>query len=65
MESQLARHFVLALPKKVPVEQYPQMIRDYCEKQFVSKEMIADFASMIRSRPDTMLTAMSDPSCHG
>ena len=31
-------------PKKSPPEQYPQMVRDYCEKQFVSKGMIADFA---------------------
>ena len=42
--AQLARRFVLALPKEVPTEQYPQMVRDYCEKQFVSKGMIADFA---------------------
>lgn len=42
--AQLARRFVLALPKEVPPEQYPQMVRDYCEKQFVSKGMIADFA---------------------
>ena len=42
--AQLARRFVLALPKEVPPEKYPQMVRDYCEKQFVSKGMIADFA---------------------
>ena len=42
--AQLARRFVLALPKEVPPEQYPQMVRDYCEKHFVSKGMIADFA---------------------
>ena len=42
--AQLARRFVLALPKEVPPEQYPQMVRDYCEKQFVSKGMVADFA---------------------
>ena len=42
--AQLARRFVLALPKEIPPEQYPQMVRDYCEKQFVSKGMIADFA---------------------
>ena len=35
---------MLALPKEVPLEQYPQMVRDYCEKQFISKGMIADFA---------------------
>ena len=42
--AQLARRLVLALPKEVPPEQYPQMVQDYCEKQFVSKGMIADFA---------------------
>ena len=42
--AQLVRRFVLALPKEVPPEQYPQMVRDYCEKQFVSRGMIADFA---------------------
>ena len=42
--AQLARRFVLALPKEVLPEHYPQMIRDYCEKQYVSKGMIADFA---------------------
>ena len=42
--AQLARRFVLALPKEVSPEQYPQMVRDYCEKHFVSKGMIADFA---------------------
>ena len=34
----------LALPKEVPPEQYLQVIWDYCEKQYVSKGMIADFA---------------------
>ncbi len=29
--AQLARRFVLALPKEVPPERYPQMVRDYCE----------------------------------
>lgn len=51
--AQLARRFVLALPKEVPSEQYPQMVRDYCEKQFISKGMIADFAIH-----DPMLTVM-------
>ena len=42
--SQLARRFVLALPREVPMEMYPQMIRDYCEEYFVSKGMCCDFA---------------------
>ena len=42
--AQLSRRFALALPKEVPPEQYPQVIWDYCEKQYVSKGMIADVA---------------------
>ena len=42
--SQLARRIVMALPREVPPEQYPQMLRDYCQAQFVSKGMCVDFA---------------------
>ena len=42
--SQLARRFVLALPREIPSELYPQMVRDYCEEHFVSKGMCCDFA---------------------
>ena len=42
--SQLARRIVLAFPVEVPKEQYLKMIREFCQKQFVSKGMIADFA---------------------
>jgi predicted nucleic acid-binding Zn-ribbon protein len=42
--SQLARRFVLALPREVPEEQYPQMVREYCQKHFVSAGMCCDFA---------------------
>lgn len=48
----------MALPKEVPPEQDPQMVRDCCEKQFVSKGMIADFAIHDPARPDTMFTVM-------
>jgi hypothetical protein len=41
---QLARRLVLALPREVPEEQYPQMVRAYCEKHFVSAGMCCDFA---------------------
>ena len=42
--SQLARRIVLAFPVEVPKEQYLKMIREFCQAQFVSKGMIADFA---------------------
>ena len=42
--SQLARRFVLAIPRELPPEQYTDLIRDYCREFFVSKGMIADFA---------------------
>ena len=42
--SQLARRFVLALPREVPEELYPQMVQDYCNQFFVCKGMIVDFA---------------------
>mgnify|MGYP002791640676 CR=1 FL=1 len=43
-DSQLARRFVLAIPREIPSEQYADLIRDYCREFFVSKGMIADFA---------------------
>ena len=42
--SQLARRIVLAFPVEVPKKQYLKMIREFCQEQFVSKGMIADFA---------------------
>lgn len=42
--SQLARRFVIAIPRELPPEQYADLIRDYCREFFVSKGMIADFA---------------------
>lgn len=42
--SQLARRFVLALPREIPSEYYPDMIREYCGEHFVSKGMCCDFA---------------------
>ncbi len=43
-DSQLSRRIVMALPREIPPKQYPQMLRDYCQAQFVSKGMCADFA---------------------
>ena len=42
--SQLARRIVLAFPVEVPKKQYLSMIKEFCQEQFVSKGMIADFA---------------------
>ncbi|MCD7771848.1 MAG: MobA/MobL family protein [Oscillospiraceae bacterium] len=42
--AQLARRLVLALPREVPEELYPQMVREYCQEYFVSKGMCCDFA---------------------
>ncbi|MCD8230967.1 MAG: MobA/MobL family protein [Clostridiales bacterium] len=42
--AQLARRIVLALPREVPPEQYPDMLREFCREQFVSKGMCVDFA---------------------
>ena len=42
--SQLARRIVQAFPVEVPKEQYFSMIKEFCQEQFVSKGMIADFA---------------------
>ena len=42
--SQLARRIVLAFPREVPKDQYLPMLKEFCNEQFVSKGMIADFA---------------------
>ena len=42
--SQLAGRFMLALPREVPEELYPQIVQDYCNQFFGFKGMIVDFA---------------------
>ena len=42
--AQLARGIIIALPIEIPREQYEQLIREYCQKQFVDQGMIADYA---------------------
>lgn len=42
--SQLARRWVLTIPRETPPDQYAVLVREFCEQQFVSKGMIADFA---------------------
>ena len=56
--AQLARRFVLALPREVPEELYPQMVLDYCNQFFVSKGMIVDFAIHDPKPPG------HNPHCH-
>ena len=56
--SQLARRFVAALPREVPMELLPQMVKEYCEEQFVSKGMCCDFAIHDPDPPG------HNPHCH-
>ena len=45
--SQLARRFVAALPREVPMELLPQMVKEYCEDHFVSKGIVGVFVLLI------------------
>ena len=56
--SQLARRFILALPREVPTEMYPQMMQEYCQEHFVSKGMCCDFAIHDPDPPG------HNPHCH-
>ncbi len=56
--AQLARRFVVALPRKVPIEMFPQMIKEYCEEHFVSKGMCCDFGIHDPDPPG------HNPHCH-
>ena len=42
--SQLARRWVLSIPREIPPDQYAALVRDFCRQQFVSKGMCVDFA---------------------
>ena len=42
--SQLARRWVLTIPREIPPDLYAVLVREFCEQQFVSKGMIVDFA---------------------
>lgn len=45
--SQLARGFVLAIPRELPPEQYADLIRDYCREFFVSKGICFGAAAVV------------------
>jgi len=40
--SQLARRWVLSIPREIPPDQYAALVRDFCNQQFVSKGMCVD-----------------------
>lgn len=42
--AQTARRFIITLPKELSIEENIKLIRDYCQKQFVDRGMIADIA---------------------
>ena len=56
--SQLARRFVVALPREVPLDMCPQMMQEYCREHFVSKGMCCDFAIHDPDPPG------HNPHCH-
>ena len=56
--SQLARRFVVALPREVPLEMCLQMLQEYCRDHFVSKGMCCDFAIHDPDPPG------HNPHCH-
>ena len=56
--AQLARRFELALPREVPDQLYPQMIKEYCQENFVSKGMCCDIAIHDPAPPG------HNPHCH-
>ena len=42
--AQLSRGIIMAIPRELAKTEYEKLIRDYCQEQFVSHGMIADFA---------------------
>ena len=42
--SQLSRDIIIALPNEIPADRHEELVREFCQEQFVSKGMIADYA---------------------
>lgn len=42
--AQLAREYEVALPRELSLDEQVQLVRDFCQENFVSKGMIADFS---------------------
>ncbi|MWF62437.1 hypothetical protein GQE75_25240, partial [Escherichia coli] len=43
-DSQLCRYFIIALPKDITPEKNEELLKDYLNKYFIAKGMIADYA---------------------
>lgn len=43
-KARFARSWVFAIPGEIPPEMQEQLVREFCQKQFVDRGMIADFA---------------------
>ena len=43
-DSRLAREFVLALPRELTMDQQVDLVRGWCQQEFVSKGLVVDFA---------------------
>lgn len=67
-DSQLAREVLIALPKELSQDERVDLIREYCDKQFVSKGMIAD-VNIHEDNPDNphahILLTMREVSTRG
>ena len=50
--AQLARNFIIALPKELSFEENKKLITDFIQENFVSKGMIADLAIHDRTSDD-------------
>ena len=59
--SQLARRWVLTIPREIPPDQYAVLVREFCEQQFVSKGMIADFTVLIAANAPAKHAAKVSP----
>lgn len=42
--AQFARRWIFALPKEIPVRDYERIVREFCQKVFVARGMIIDYA---------------------
>ena len=57
--SQLARRFVVALPREAPPEMYPQMMKNTAESILCPRECAVILQSMTQILPDTIPIAIS------
>ena len=53
--SQLARRWVLTIPREIPPDQYAVLVREFCEQQFVSKGILVDLHKMTEGHLDATI----------